>query len=139
MTLAEIYYNAIFNGKMALEDPYLVEPYNGENIKNVQIRVAATYFCYSLYLINKAYSKSWSIKHFEGVAEDIVLRALGIKKRPYKFKVVENEYYIRTQEILLRESSYMWVLGYKFLEVGADFHWYSYWREQIGRYQSENE
>lgn len=82
MTLTEIYYNAIFNGKMALEDPYLVEPYNRENIKNVQIRVAATYFCYSLYLINKAYGKSWSIKHFEGVAEDIVGRLLGIKKDP---------------------------------------------------------
>lgn len=81
MTLAEIYYNTIFNGKIALEDPYLVESYNGENIKNVQIRVAATYFCYSLYLTNKAYGKSWSIKHFEVVAEDIVLRALGVKKK----------------------------------------------------------
>ena len=122
MTLAEIYYNAIFNGKLALEDPYLVEPYNGENIKDVQIRMAATYFCYSLYLINKAYGKSWSIKYFEVVAEDIVLRVLGIKKRPYKFKVAEKEYYIRTQEIILRESSYIWVLGYKFLGVGIDFH-----------------
>lgn len=81
MTLAEIYYNAIFNGKLALEDPYLVEPYNGESIKNIQIRAAATYFCYSLYLVNKAYSKNWSIKHFEGVAEDIVLKALDIKKK----------------------------------------------------------
>lgn len=139
MTLTEIYYNAIFNGKLVLEDPYLVEPYNGEGIKNIQIRTAATYFCYSLYLINKAYGKSWSIKHFEGVAEDIVLRALGIKKRPYKFKVVKNEYYIQTQETILRESSYIWVLGYKFLGIGVDFHWYNYWREQIGRYQSEDE
>ena len=138
MTLAEIYYNAIFNGKLALEVPYLVEPYNRESIKNVQIRVAATYFCYSLYLINKAYGKSWSIKHFEGIAEDIVLKALDIKKRPYKFKVVEKEY-IRTQENLLREASYMWVLGYKFLGVGVDFHWFNYWLEQIERYQSENE
>ena len=121
MTLTEIYYNTIFNGKLALEEPYLVEPYNGESIKDIHIRAAATSFCYSLYLINKAYGKSWSIKHFEGVAEDIVGRALGIKKRPYKFKVTEKEYYIRTQEILLREASCMWVLGYKFLGVGVDF------------------
>ena len=86
MTLTEIYFNRIFNGKLVLEDPYLVEPYNGENIKNVQIRVAATYFCYSLYLINKAYCKSWSIKHFEGISEDIVERALGIKKDPISLR-----------------------------------------------------
>ena len=86
MTLTEIYYNAIFNGKLTLEDPYLVEPYNGESIKDVQIRVAATYFCYSLYLINKAFGKSWSIKHFERVAEDIIGRTLGIKKDPISLR-----------------------------------------------------
>ena len=138
MTLTEAYYRKIFDELIS------EEPYKGESIKEVQDRAAATYFCFGLYLINKVFCKSLSIQYFEGVAEDIVQSVLGIKKRPYKFKVENREYCIQIQETILREAYYIWALGYKFLrftgreDVDVGFRWFNYWREQIGRYENEN-
>lgn len=146
MTLMEIYFDRLFNNVLTLENAVLIleEEYQGEDIRTIQIRAAVTYLCFSLYLINKAYGNSWSIEYFEGVAEDIVQSVLGIKKRPYKFKVENREYYIQIQEIILREACYIWMLGCKFLrvtgreDVDVNFRWFNYWREQIGRYENEN-
>ena len=76
MTLTEIYFDRIFNGTLVLD-----EEYQEEDIKTIQTRAAATYLCYSLYLINKAHGKNWSIEHFEGVVEDIVWNVLDTKKK----------------------------------------------------------
>ena len=81
MTLTEIYFDRIFNGTLVLD-----EEYQGEDIKTIQTRAAATYLCYSLYLINKAHGKNWSIEHFERVAEDIVWNVLDIKKDPISLR-----------------------------------------------------
>ena len=43
MTLTEIYFDRIFNGTLVLD-----EEYQGEDVKTIQTRAAATYLCYSL-------------------------------------------------------------------------------------------
>ena len=142
MMLTEIYFDRIFSGTLVLD-----EEYQGEDIKTIQIRAAATYLCYSLYLINKAHGKNWSIEHFEGVAEDIVWNVLDIKKRPYKFKATEKKekYPLSIEDVLLREACRIWKLGYKFLnivrgeEIGGEMKWLNYWDDQIRVHQSEND
>lgn len=141
MTLTEIYFNRIFNDILIVEGKY-----RKEDIRTIQIRAAATYLCFSLYLVNKAYNKSWSIKSFRKIAGEIVWNVLDIKRRPYKFKVVEaEEYHFFSQDIILEEACRLWKLGYKFLSVVCDreligeAHWFNYWSEQIRRYENEDD